>query len=263
MPNGEYIMMIELLDKPTLSLLNRQLKYPLAIAEKDYFLAIVCKILYDSPLKPKLVFKGGTAIYHTYLPQMRFSEDLDFSSNQASIDPKEVGSILTAFDFLKIKKDYLSTATYKVEKLAYNGPLIQQGSLKVEIDYFQNVVLPPKEMEYHNQYGISTSVMVMDVREIVAEKIRAMNDRVRYRDFYDFSMIYKNLSINLKEVVELIPQKEIRKSINPENIKNNWQLAKKDKENELQSIYFSENLRNEEIADFLERLSFTEISFSK
>jgi len=116
-------MITELLDKTTLALLNRQLKYPLAVAEKDYFLAVVCKILYNSPLKSKLVFKGGTAIYHTYLPQLRFSEDLDFSSNQAAIDAEEVKSVFTSFDFLSVKKDYLSPATYKIEKLSYTGPL--------------------------------------------------------------------------------------------------------------------------------------------
>ena len=161
-------MIIELLDKANLTLLNRQFKYPLAIAEKDYFLALVCKILYNSPLKSKLVFKGETAIYHTYLPQLRFSEDLDFSSNQMVIDPDEVKSVLTAFDFLNVKKDYLSAATYKVEKLAYTGPLTYPGFMKVEIDYFQNVVLPPKEMEYRNQYRVETKVMVMDVREILS-----------------------------------------------------------------------------------------------
>lgn len=75
-------MMIELLDKSTLVLINKKLKYPLAVAEKDYFLAIVSKIIYESPMCAKLIFKGGTALHHTYLPQMRFSEDLDFSSNQ-------------------------------------------------------------------------------------------------------------------------------------------------------------------------------------
>mgnify|MGYP001593551736 CR=1 FL=1 len=63
-------------------LINKKLKYPLAVAEKDYFLAIVSKIIYESPLRNKLIFKGGTALYHTYLPQLRFSEDLDFSSNK-------------------------------------------------------------------------------------------------------------------------------------------------------------------------------------
>jgi predicted nucleotidyltransferase component of viral defense system len=62
-------MTIELLSKQELQLLNKKgLKYPLAVAEKDYFLAVVLKILSHSGLKDALVFKGGTALHHTYLP---------------------------------------------------------------------------------------------------------------------------------------------------------------------------------------------------
>ncbi|MFH1712664.1 MAG: hypothetical protein ABH896_00540 [Candidatus Jacksonbacteria bacterium] len=62
-------MKFNLLNKKELDVLNRRtLKYPLAIAEKDYFLTLVSKIIYQSKLKDKLVFKGGTALHHCYLP---------------------------------------------------------------------------------------------------------------------------------------------------------------------------------------------------
>jgi len=83
----------------------------------------------------------------------------------------------------------LSPATFKIEKLQYLGPLGQSNSLKIEIDYLQNVILPPIEIDYQNIYGVKTKTRVMDIREIVAEKIRAMSDRARYRDYYDFVMI--------------------------------------------------------------------------
>jgi predicted nucleotidyltransferase component of viral defense system len=86
------------------------------------------------------------------------------------------------------------------------------------------VVLPPREMDYHNAYGVETKVRVMDIEEIASEKIRAMNDRVRYRDFYDFTMICLKLDVNLAKVVELVRQKEVRKPIRPRNILSNWQL---------------------------------------
>jgi predicted nucleotidyltransferase component of viral defense system len=77
-------MKIDLLSKAQLSLINKNnLKYPLAIAEKDYMLAVILKILYSSSLKDKLIFKGGTAIHHLYLNQLRFSEDLDFTAIDA------------------------------------------------------------------------------------------------------------------------------------------------------------------------------------
>ncbi|MBL7123931.1 MAG: nucleotidyl transferase AbiEii/AbiGii toxin family protein [Actinobacteria bacterium] len=83
-------MTIRLLNKQQLSLINKNtLKYRLAEAEKDYFLAIVLNYIYNSNLKDKLVFKGGTALYHCYLPQFRFSEDLDFTSTVKDITLKK------------------------------------------------------------------------------------------------------------------------------------------------------------------------------
>jgi len=87
-------MKIDLLNKAQLSIINKNnLRYPLAIAEKDYFLAIVLQIIYNSSLKDKLVFKGGTAIHHLYLDQLRFSEDLDFVALEpVSIDDTDYAS---------------------------------------------------------------------------------------------------------------------------------------------------------------------------
>jgi hypothetical protein len=78
-PNGDCTRTVELLTKAQLQIINRRsgLGYPLDTAEKDHFLALVSKIIHDSPIREKLVFKGGTALHHTYLPQMRFSEDLE------------------------------------------------------------------------------------------------------------------------------------------------------------------------------------------
>lgn len=251
--------MIELLDKSTLLLRNKKLKYPLAIAEKDYFLALVSKIIYDSPLKEKIIFKGGTALHHVYLPQLRFSEDLDFSTNLLPVFLDEIKSIFNQYDFLNIKKDYVSGSTIKIERLSFVGPLGQPNSLKVEIDFLQNVILPTKDLDYINEYGVKTKVRVMDIREIAAEKIRAMNDRVRYRDFYDFTMIFLKLKLDLVEVVDLVKRKEIRKSISKTNILSNWELAKNDKTNELSAIYFTEELNDEDVYNILLKLDFDEL----
>src|SRR4030043_1159452 len=171
--------------KKQLQAINRQtLNYPLAIAEKDYFLALVSKIIYESVLKGKIIFKGGTAIHHCYLDQFRFSEDLDFGSKDKAVSMDEVKKVLEGFDFLSIKKEFSSNATLKLEKVQYTGPLGLPNSLKLEIDYLQDVVLPAHDLKYRNVWGIETKVRVMDIKEICAEKIRAANDRIRYRDFY-------------------------------------------------------------------------------
>lgn len=250
-------MNFNLLNKKELDVLNRRtLKYPLAIAEKDYFLTLVSKIIYQSKLKNKLVFKGGTALHHCYLPQMRFSEDLDFTSLDSSIVLDDVKAVLEAQDFLTVKKDYISSATLKIEKLQYQGPLGLPNSLKVEIDFMQNVILPAEEKPYKNVWGIKAKVKVMDVKEICAEKIRAASDRARYRDFYDLLMILKNFDLKIAEIANLIKQKEIRKPISQKSILWNWKVAKQEKKADIDRLYCSRDMLDSDIAKMLKKLKF-------
>lgn len=252
--NGGYISTINLLTKSDLSILNkRSLNYKLADAEKDYFLAIVSKIIYESPLRGKLVFKGGTALHHCYLPQSRFSEDLDFTSLDKSITLEEVKAVLGSQDFLEIKKDFVSDATIKIERLKYSGPLGLPNSLKVEIDFLQNVALPAKDISYENPWRIKAKVKVMDIKEICAEKIRATSERARYRDFYDLVLIFEKFKFDIKDIKELILQKEIRNPITQDLIIKNWSFAKKEREQELERIYYLGNVSETAVEKIIEK----------
>jgi predicted nucleotidyltransferase component of viral defense system len=243
---------LEIVDRKTL-------KYPLQTAEKDYFLAIVAQIISQSHLGDKLVFKGGTALHHCYLEQSRFSEDLDYSSNQVNLSLEEVRGIFTPVDFLAIKKEYQSSATIKIEKLQYSGPLTLPNSLKVEIDRLQNVLLTPKLIKYHNVWGLDFKVRVMDVLEICAEKIRAMSDRARYRDFYDFFLLLETQDINLDEVIAYVGRKEIRKPITKVNIYSNWRAVGTQKAVEMGQIHYSQPVEDAQIENSIEKLPFVEI----
>ncbi|MEK7130358.1 MAG: nucleotidyl transferase AbiEii/AbiGii toxin family protein [Patescibacteria group bacterium] len=249
-----------MLTRQQLEIINRKtLKYPLHIAEKDYFLALILKLITESSLGNNLVFKGGTALHHCYLDQCRFSEDLDFSSNQKPMSLEEVRKVFASADNLDIKKDYLSDATIKIEKLQYFGPLIQPNSLKVEIDYLQNVLLPVQNLKYNNVWGVAFSVGVMDIREIAAEKIRAMSSRARYRDFYDLFLILEKYRLNLNEIVGYIGRKEIRQPIAKANIKSNWSVIGTQKEMEMNQIFYLRQINDKEIEALIESLPFDAI----
>lgn len=253
-------MTISLLTKSDLSLLNRRsLRYKLADAEKDYLLAIVSKIIYDSPLRDKLVFKGGTAIHHCYMNQLRFSEDLDFTSLDKSIKLEDVKSVLESQDFLEVRKDNISKATIKIERLSYRGPLGLPNFLKLNIDFLQNVVLPAREIEYKNAWGVKVKVKIMDIKEICAEKIRATSERARYRDFYDLFLALGHFKLDVKNIIELIKQKEIRKPITKASILANWETAKKEKEKEVARIYYSKAVSDSDIEKMIDSLGINEI----
>ena len=246
-----------MITRQQLEIINRKtLKYPLQIAEKDYFLTLVLQIIANSSLKNALIFKGGAALHHSYLEQCRFSEDLDFSANQQSISLEEVRNIFSNINYLSIKKDYLSGATIKIERLQYIGPLIQPNSLKVEIDFLQNVLLPPQTVKYNNVWGIEFEIKTMDIKEICAEKIRATNDRARYRDFYDLFLILEKYRLDLKEIVNYIRQKEIRKALTKANIKNNWTMICAQKETEMNQIYYSKKIEDKAFSDMINTLPF-------
>ncbi len=248
------------LSRQQLTIINRKtLRYPLHIAEKDYFLAFVMQIISRSTLGQSLVFKGGTALHHCFLNQYRFSEDLDFSANRSPVSLDRVRTMFAGVDCLTIKKDYLSNATIKIEKLQYTGPLIQPNSLKVEIDFLQDVLLPSKSMKYQNVWGIDFKVNAMDQKEICAEKIRAMSDRARYRDFYDLYLLFEKYQPDIHEIIEYVKQKEIRRPITKENIINNWKVVNSQKVQEMSRIYFSKDVADTRIKAMIDMLPFTTI----
>lgn len=250
-----------MLTRQQLEIINRKsLRFPLHIAEKDYFLALVMQIITTSSTGKTLIFKGGTALHHCYLDQYRFSEDLDFSSNKTPLPIEDVRKIFNDIDYLSIKKDYLSNATIKLEKLQYTGPLIQPNSLKVEIDFLQNVLLPPQTLTYHNVWGVDFTVAVMDIKEICAEKIRAMSDRARYRDFYDIYLLLEKYKLDLDEIVSYVKQKEIRGPITKASIQTNWKVIATEKEQEMGQIYYSRQVEDSQIEALIKGLPFDGIT---
>ena len=120
------------LTRSQLELINRRtIRYPLQIAEKDYYLALAIKRISNSSLRNKLLFKGGTALHHCYLDQYRFSADLDFTSLDSNITLEEVVMVLEEDNLFRANKTYVSKFTIKIERLQYHGLLGQPGNIKL------------------------------------------------------------------------------------------------------------------------------------
>lgn len=244
-------MKIDLLSRAQLSIINKNsFRYPLAIAEKDYLLAVVLQIIYSSKLKDTLVFKGGTAIHHLYLDQLRFSEDLDFQTT-GKITEDDLREVFEPYDFLEILKSYQSDFTLKIQRLKFSGPLGQPNSIKLDVDLTQELILPAEERHYTNVYDVPVSVRAMAVKEICAEKIRAVNERARYRDFYDLAMVMKNNGFVVKEILEILKKKELRKPLSKESILENLEIAEEAKRSGAENLYYREEIGEAEVKETL------------
>lgn len=233
---------------------KRILNYPLHDAEKDYFLTIVMQMISNSALSEKLVSKGGTAIYHCFLEQLRFSEDLDFTATNKEIKMADLKRLFKKYDIFEIKKEYVSDATLKIERLKYTGVLDTPNSVKIEVDKQQNVYLPSLRKRYKNVWGLDFEVNVMDPIEICAEKIRACNDRFRYRDYYDLYLMVNKLGIDIRKAVETIPKKEIRKKINKKHILRNLRYALKEVSEKADTVIYKEEIKDNCLVEFFKKL---------
>lgn len=202
---------------------------------------MVLQIIYNSPLKEKLIFKGGTAIHHLYLDQLRFSEDLDFATAE-HLTIEDIEEVFKPYDFLEIVKFYPSDFALKIERLKFTGSLEQPNSIKIDIDLTQRLILPAVETEYKNIYGVPVTTKAMDVKEICAEKVRAVNERARYRDFYDLAMVFKNHSIDEKEIIEILKQKELRKPLSKESILENLKMTEEARKSGAENLYYREEI---------------------
>lgn len=174
-------------------------------AEKDYFQTILLFILYQE-YGNELVFKGGTALKKCYGLD-RFSEDLDFTCLK-EIDIKKIEGGLKRFNL----KFELETKRYKDGlKIIFriNGPLyvgIRNSLCKLVIDlsFRENVLLKPltKTIGRFLEEIPQFDVFVMQEKEILSEKIRAIMARNKARDVYDlWFLLNKNISFD-KEFVE-------------------------------------------------------------
>lgn len=233
---------------------RRILGYTLHDTEKDYFLALVMNLLSNSSLSKKLVFKGGTAIYHCFLEQLRFSEDLDFTASDRDLSIEDIENLFKNDNEFEVKRPFVSFATLKIEQLKYNGILETPNSIKFEVDKLQNVYLPAVKRKYKNVWDLDFEVQVMDPTEICAEKVRACNERFRYRDFYDLYMLVNDLGIDWDSVVDIIPRKEIRKPTSKANVLKNLSFALEEKHEKADTVVYKKEIDVEVLREFFEGL---------
>lgn len=182
--------------------------FNLGQVEKDYLQHLFLLFLSRS-IKDEIIFKGGTALQKIY-GLNRFSEDLDFTLNKETDLDKIIEKIcenISNFGF-ETEHKLIKSKTSKNYRLKIEGPLFDGtektiASLKIEISLRTDLIL---ESELKEIIPIYTdlqpySILVMDIREILAEKIRTTLQREKARDIYDlWFLLKKGVKIDKKLV---------------------------------------------------------------
>jgi predicted nucleotidyltransferase component of viral defense system len=199
-----------LIDRRELLAKARQRRLPLTTIEKDYVLGwVLCGLTRIDGL----VFKGGTALAKVYFPETwRLSEDLDFVTTPERWEGLP-GQVSEALDetaarsgiALAVRSRH-SNPGYLQLKVQYSGPL-GKNWLKVDVTPeppLGRVVSRPLSRSYSDYPDFRVKVECLE--EIFAQKIRALVQRKKVRDYFD---VWKmtGLQVDRPEIARLFAEK--------------------------------------------------------
>lgn len=180
---------------------------------REYCQHLFLSYFYQEAGSERILFKGGTALRIVF-QSPRFSEDLDFSGFNISHNEIEkiVANTLSnieksglAVDIEESKKTsggFLAIIIFKIEDYI--------SKIKIEISLRGNSYIAGEREIIHNNFIPAYTVVHLQTNYLVGEKIKALFDRQKPRDFFDYYFLLSgNYDIaknkdNLKKILNLL-----------------------------------------------------------
>lgn len=190
-----------MLSRAALQRLAYQEKTALGVLEKDYVLTEILNHLYlVDDFKDLMIFKGGTALRKIYYPDWRYSEDLDFTVKR-DIPIDDLKKYLNTWyryieesTSIKLITDTLHKPDgYARIRLQFTGPLGYSGRGFMDLTFDEPLCLEPVNAPVITRpFPLeSHPVLVYQLDEILAEKMRSLIERGKSRDYYDVWRLFK------------------------------------------------------------------------
>jgi len=171
----------------------------------------ICELYSNRIVAKGLLFRGGTALHKLYFHQAgRFSEDLDFVQVHAG----PIGELVTAIrDCLD---HWLGNPSWKQNqgRFTFNYRFITEvepimnRKVKIEINTREHSEIQrpiKKQFKVDNQwYRGRSMVLTSSIEELMATKLRALYQRKKGRDLFDFWYAIRNVpNLNVHEIISI------------------------------------------------------------
>ena len=204
-----------MISKQEIMTLAAELQLQAHVVEKDYALGwFLAGIAAHPEIGPRWVFKGGTCLKKCFFETYRFSEDLDFTLQDAAhLDEaflaqvfQEIGAWVYDACGLQLPPEARKFEVFTNPRgsmsaqgrLGYRGPLGRTGDpprIKLDLAADEILVLTPVQRPVHHPYtdvpADGIHVLSYSFEEVFAEKMRALAERQRPRDLYDVVHLYR------------------------------------------------------------------------
>jgi len=214
------------------------------VIERDYALGwILWGISKDSVFSERLVFKGGTSLKKCWFEDYRFSEDIDFTAKESIQEDditdslaniietvSEASNIHFEKDRTAVKKtlDIEGKESYRAT-IYFSGPrgdLRNPLRVKFDITHYEKLILPPQKRKVMHPYSdakeCECETTTYCIEEIIGEKLRALLQRSRPRDYYDiwYMLHTKADTVNQDNIVKVFKEKAEYKNIPFDDLKS-------------------------------------------
>lgn len=215
---------------------------------REYCQHLFLSYLYKKPESEKMFFKGGTALRIVF-NSPRFSEDLDFSATNLSVD--EINNLIDSVlkdlekEGIKYEKSVNPETSGETSGGYYaiiNLKLLDFDSeIRIQVSFRDKEKLASNSALIENDFIPAYTIIYLIEDILVAEKVMALLDRAKPRDFFDLYFILRN-----RGLVKFVPKNidGLKKKLF-DIIKNGWEKELK---------VFLPTSHHSLIKDFQERL---------
>jgi predicted nucleotidyltransferase component of viral defense system len=183
---------IKIISENKLRYLAGQKRFNLIYLEKDYFLTLLLYFLKDVE---SICFKGGTALNKIFLNHTRLSEDLDFVSKlMASKIKTQIIELLNNVKRIFPKYQFENqTSNFFRLKIFYKSFFTKTNFVTLDVNSKASIILQPEKQKIPHFYDEipKFEVLTLNVKELIAEKIRTLITRKQPRDYFDTYMLLK------------------------------------------------------------------------
>lgn len=206
--------------------------------DKDWVLGHFVDAMFSiDSCREALIFKGGTCLRKCYIPNYRFSEDLDFTSINPNFQLDEgllrqIMSLVQGRTGMQLHLEKLTNLRHNNMPTGYAAivkfwgadhskdqippdPSRWTTSIKIEIILYEKMLFEPTLKTVYHDYSDELSpaideIACYDIREVLSEKLRALIQRsyTAPRDYYDIWYLSKHSSeLNWTEIKQAFLQK--------------------------------------------------------
>ena len=188
------------------------------VVERDYVLTHVVEALALLPAPGGLVLKGGTALRLCFYEDYRYSADLDFSL--AGLEESEAIAVVRealAGTVARLELPLLELSDPPAA-IRYIGPLGRERTLKLDLATDELVLeaqASPLLLRYADQTAPPPRITTYTLREVAAEKLRCVIQRILCRDPFDLHHLLVQEGVDIDASWTLFEEKARHKGIDP------------------------------------------------